>query len=191
MIFSFDMPAHGLSREKFLRWGKYELDLLRSLSNWISKNQNNGKEIILFGESMGGSLALQLGHIPSIKKIISDSAYSSLSGIFLHQGTKQYGFLAQLFLRPALFFAELLIGANFEDLSPINVVNTIDKPTLIIHSKQDRYTPVNHAHELIQKAKGNQKISSFITDWGAGHGQSFKSNPAAYTSKILEFISSH
>jgi pimeloyl-ACP methyl ester carboxylesterase len=190
-VWAFDLPSHGLSKGNTLTWGKYELPYLKTLITWITQKHASNKSLTLFGVSLGGALSLQLHHHPNVNKIISDSSYSSANKIFLHQGIKRYGEVAKLLLVPSIFLTELYTGINFEELSPKNVISKIEKPTLIIHSNSDDYTPVSHAKDLQRVANKNSNVAFYFTNWGASHGKSYHSKTSEYNKRLHRFLMSN
>ena len=58
---------------------------------------------------------------------------------------------------------------------------------LLIHSRQDGFTPVGHS-ELIYSRANQARTRLVIPDWEAGHGRSYTEQPAAYTEVVSEFL---
>lgn len=185
-VYSFDLPAHGNSIGKVLTWGKTELPYLKSIITYVHAMGNS--PIGLHGESLGGALAIQLSTLENVSYVIADSSYSKIEDIFLFQGQQRYGVIASTLIKPAMLVTELISGIDFEKVSPYSHVSSLLKPTLIIHSQADEYTPLSHGQQLKDETKNNPWVMTFFTDWGAGHGNSFDTNPKAYKTTVFQFL---
>ena len=97
--------------------------------DWIRKKtkyQNNN--IILYGESLGCGVAVELGLKYEFKSIILEAPFTSIGDI----GQKKY----------PIYPAKLLTIDNFNNLSKIDKILS---PLLIIHGKKDEITPYTHS----------------------------------------------
>ena len=127
-----------------------ELNLYKdaeSALNWIDKNTSFDKEnIILYGESLGSGVAVELGTRYKFKSIILEAPFTSISDI----AQKRY------FIYPVHF----LILDKFDNLSKINKVLS---PLLIISGKKDEIVPHEHSKKLFLKAN-EPKETVFIDE---------------------------
>lgn len=189
-IYAFDLPAHGEAEGDILTWGKHELPFLKEGLDLIKKRETSNARIGIFGESLGGALAIQLAGEPDVKYVISDSSYSRIKDIFLFQGIKRYGELTRWFLEPAMFVASRAVGVDFSKYSPVSHVDKVKIPLLVIHSETDEFTPFSHYTELKKTSENNPNVKFIATTWGALHGKSFETNKKEYASFVTSFIRS-
>ena len=109
--------------------------------NWAKNNTNyKNSNIILYGESLGCAVAVELGLYDKFKSIILESPFTSLGDI----GQKKY----------PIYPVKYLTLDKFDNLSKIERMLS---PLLIIHGKKDEIIPYNHSLELFQKAKKPKK----------------------------------
>jgi len=127
-----------------------ELNLYKdaeSALNWIDKNTSlDKKNIILYGESLGSGVAVELGTKYRFKSIILEAPFTSIPDI----AQKRY------FIFPVRF----LVLDKFDNLSKINKVFS---PLLIISGKKDEVVPHEHSKKLFLKAN-EPKETVFIDE---------------------------
>lgn len=88
-------------------------------------------------------------------------------------------------MEPAFWLSKLISNVELNLYSPVNRIKNSVVPTLLIHSKQDDYTPISHAIEL---QKANSSVKLIQTDWGASHSKSVDVKPNEYRKIIHRFI---
>ena len=113
----------------------------RAAIDWVKKNiyyQNT--DIILYGESLGCGIAIELGLKENFKSIILESPFTSIGDI----GQKKY----------PIYPVKFLTLDKFDNLSKIDKILS---PLLIIHGKKDEVIPYKHSIKLFEKASMPKK----------------------------------
>lgn len=111
---------------------------------WVENNTDYHKNnIILYGESLGCAVAVELGLQKKFKSIILEAPFTSLVDI----AKKKY----------PIYPVKYLTLDKFDNLSKINKISS---PLLIIHGKKDEIIPYNHSVRLFKKAKEPKKYVS-------------------------------
>lgn len=115
----------------------------------LQRRDVDAQKIILFGQSLGGALALDYaGFSPrrnQFRAVITDSAFSSYRGISREVMSRSW--ITTAFRWPL----SLLIS---EDYNPARGIARITpKPVLIIHGKADSIVPPHHAEKLYAAAQ--------------------------------------
>ena len=109
--------------------------------NWVKNNTDyENSNIILYGESLGSGVAVELGLKSSFKSIILEAPFTSVGDI----GQMKYP------IYPVKYFTL----DKFDNLSKID---KIVSPLLIIHGKKDEVVPYSHSLQLFEKAKNPKK----------------------------------
>ena len=109
--------------------------------NWVQKKTNYiNNNIILYGESLGCGVAVELGIKYKFKSIILESPFTSIGDI----GQRRY----------PIYPAKLFTRDKFDNLSKIDKLLS---PLLIIHGKKDEIIPYKHSLLLYEKAKKPKK----------------------------------
>ncbi len=108
------------------------------------------EDIILFGESLGSGVAVQIAAEKKFAAIVLEAPYSSISSV----AQRRYWFAP----------VSILLKDRFES---IKFASKISSPTLIIHGDADRVVPYDEGQKLFAAISAAQK--KLITVEGADH----------------------
>ena len=109
--------------------------------DWVNKNTSYRKtDIILYGESLGCGVAVELCLQDKFKSVILEAPFTSIVDI----GQKKYP------IYPVKFF-------TLDKFDNISKIDKISSPLLIINGKNDEVIPYTHGLQLFQKAKEPKK----------------------------------
>tara|TARA_B100000029_G_scaffold241104_1_gene238344 strand:- start:1460 stop:2260 length:801 start_codon:yes stop_codon:yes gene_type:complete len=112
-----------------------------SAIQWVKKKLNyNTDQIIIYGESLGSAVAVEMGTKYKFKSIILEAPFTSITEI----AQKRY------FLYPV----KSLILDKFDNFSKIDKIKS---PLFIISGKKDEIVPHSHSQKLYMKAKEPKK----------------------------------
>ena len=115
--------------------------------SWLKNfTPTNLEDIVLYGESLGSAVAVELATRYAFKSVVLEAPFTSISDI----AQKRY----------KIFPVKLLILDNFDNISKINKIFT---PILIISGKKDEVIPHSHSQKLFLKANEPKK-SVFIDE---------------------------
>jgi fermentation-respiration switch protein FrsA (DUF1100 family) len=154
-------------------------DIDAALRHLLTHQNVDPNRIVIFGQSLGGALAIfysaHSAYRANIRGLISDSAFSDYRQIARDN-------LAKFALTwPFQWLPWLLID---NDYTPIDAVALLDPiPLLIIHGDNDQAINMKHGQRLYERA--NQPKESLIVP-NAGHIQSLGS--AAARKQFLDFL---
>lgn len=186
----YDARGHGDSDRAILSFGANEReDLLRAVE-WLSARTALPRSRIgLIGWSYGAATVIQGASEAGgdVAFVVADSSFSSLGDIARVQARRQYGRWATIFVPGALLASSLRGGFDARDPAPISVVDDVRAPVLLVHSRQDGFTPVEHS-ERIYVESDQSRTRLVIPEWEAPHARSFTNNPVAYTAVVDRFL---
>ena len=74
------------------------------------------------------------------------------------------------------------------DLSPINYVDRIEAPLLVIHGKNDPRVPVSEAEQIVNALRSRGKVVEAIIFDDEGHGISKLHNRVRAYSAVVKFF---
>ncbi len=118
--------------------------------NHLNKIGYENSKIILFGESLGSGVAVQLAALNSqFKAVVLESPFSSIISV----GQSRYWFAP----------VSLLIKDRFDSIS---FAGKISSPVLIFHGANDEIVRIDEGKKLFEAIKSPKK---FIEVQGAGH----------------------
>ena len=186
----YDARGHGESDRDLLSFGVHEReDLLRAVEWLEAKTDLPRSKLGVIGWSYGAATAIQAASEPGgdLAFVVADSSYSSMGDIARVQARKQFGRWAELFVPGALLVSALRADFGGERPAPATVIADVRSPTLLIHSRQDEFTPVEHS-ELIYERSDKTHTRLVIPSWPAAHAHSYTENPAGYTAIVDGFL---
>ena len=132
---------------------------------WLNKKKVSNSQIILYGESLGSGVAVELGKENNFNGIILESPFTSIE----NSAKIYYPYLP----------VKLLLKDRYDSISKIKMINI---PILIMHGKKDDVIPFSMGKELFERAN-SPKYSYFTTE--DDHMMEF--NPSLLK-KIKDFI---
>ncbi len=160
-----DYRGYGLSKGSPSENGIY-LDGLAALSFLVAEKRIPQEDIILFGRSLGATVAVYLAESHQFAGMILVSPFSSGKDVAKATGL---GFLAPF------------IGDPFNSLQRIGQVEC---PTLVMHGKKDMVIP----HRLGQRlSEYSPSLVRFISIEGAGHNDIIQNDPQRFYRHISDF----
>ena len=113
---------------------------------WLNNKEVENNRIILYGESLGTGVAVEIGKKNNFNSIILESPFTSME----NAAKIYYPYLP----------VKLLLKDKYDSLKKIKTIKT---PILIMHGKKDDIVPFSMGKELFEKAN-NPKHSYFTTD---------------------------
>ncbi|MCF6199524.1 MAG: alpha/beta hydrolase [Hyphomicrobiaceae bacterium] len=126
------------------------------------------KDIIVYGESLGTGVAVQIAALREVGALVLEAPYTSLADLVRHR----WRFI------PAYKFLK-------DEFNSVEHIKKVTAPLLIVHSLEDEVIPIAFGRCLFEAAKGDKE---FLRVRGAGHFGLFRSGGWP---KICAFIENH
>ena len=139
----------------------------RKSVEWLNQAGIENKNIILYGESLGTGVAIELGKNNSFAGIVLESPFTSIADA----AKIYYPYLP----------IDLLIKDRYDSLKKIKSINT---PILIMHGKKDDIVPFKMGEELFDQA--NQPKFSYFSE-NDDHMMEFNDQLLNSLKKFLSF----
>jgi fermentation-respiration switch protein FrsA (DUF1100 family) len=166
--FIFDYRGYGISQGRPTEQGTY-LDV-RAAYRWLTKKKGiNPQDVIIFGRSLGGSIAAYLAARTKTRGLVIESAFTTYRAI----GRKFYPYM------PIKWFARF-------DYPTIDYVRKVRCPVLVIHSRTDEMIPFEFGLQLYEAAN---EPKEFVELYG-GHNDSFLISGETYKKGWLKWLKS-
>ena len=177
-VVMFDYPGYGKSEGVPTR-----TSVERSSSEWLQyfAKKHHNLPIFLFGQSLGGAIALssyiQNSPPKNIRGIIIDSTFSSYSRM-ARLKLKRKGLLYK-------YLSEFLPRFLSTDYDPITTISKINLPVLMLHSKTDSVVPFEEACLLLKESASE---IDFWVQVGPDHTGVFRPGFQDYREKLDRWI---
>jgi len=168
-VFIIDYRGYGQSEGKLTEKGTYR----DAEAAWIYLTETRGisaKKIIIFGRSLGASIATWLASKKMPAALIIESGFTSVPSM----AKRIYPFLPVSWL-------------TYFKYDTKNYVKNISCPVLVVHSKNDEIIPFDEGLEIFEAAP---KTKQFLEMRG-GHNDGFLVTGSAYVEGLRTFIHSN
>ena len=165
-VLIFDYRGYGLSQGTPDEAGTY-LDAEAALRYLTVHRAIDPRRIILFGRSLGGSIAAWLAARTDVMGLILESAFTSVSDL-----------AAGIY---PIFPVRRLSRFRYDTL---HYLQSVKVPVLVIHSRGDEIIPVTHGRRLYAHAP---EPKHFLEIDG-GHNDGFLQSRSRYTKGLQDFI---
>jgi len=166
--FIFDYRGYGHSQGKPSEEGTY-LDV-EAAYKWLTKEKKIPPDnIIIFGRSLGGSIAAHFAKKVEVRALIVESTFTSYADI----GKKFYPYM------PVRWFASF-------SYRTIDYIKDVHCPVMLIYSKNDEVVPFDFGLELYEAANEPKK---FVEIFGS-HNDGFLISGEIYRKAWTEWLKS-
>ena len=184
-IFMFDFRASGESEGDTVSMGYYErLDVLGAVDYLRSIHAK--EPFFGLGISMGAAaLTFAEKEEPVFNVLALDSMYTTIHKNTARRFKEVYNFPSFPFATTLTFFGGILIHANGFKVSPLESLQHIHVPVLIIQGNADTSVFIEDALALYNNA--NEPKLLWIVD-GAQHSGAYDANPQDYANVIDDFF---
>lgn len=164
-VFIFDYRGYGKSCGRPSEKGFYR-DADAAYNYLVSAKNIRPEKIILYGESLGGAVAIDLAARKEVRALITESTLTSTKDVAKA-------------IYP--FFPSFLISSRFDSAEKIKKVTI---PKLIMHSQADEIIPFSQSRRLFELAPEPKKHLRLI----GGHNTCYVDSKALYISGIDRFL---
>ncbi|MBU8879209.1 alpha/beta hydrolase [Bacillus sp. FJAT-29790] len=183
----YDHRRHGESGGKTTSYGHYEKFDLKAVVDWLKKEKGPKIKIGIHGESMGAAtMLLYAGMLEDGADFyIADCPFSDFKEQLAYRLKTEMKLPIKLVLPVADLFLRMRQKYSIKDVSPISVIENIQKPILFIHSQKDDFILPTMSKALFERKKGPKKLYLAVNGI---HAQSYNENREDYEKVIDEFL---
>jgi fermentation-respiration switch protein FrsA (DUF1100 family) len=188
-VLSPDLRSHGKSEGEYIALGwEDRIDIV----SWIEYlvNEDNNREIILFGVSMGATAILNAGGemLPNnVKMIIEDSGFTSSKDVFSYHLANTFDIPTFPLLPVVGWVGELRTGIPLEE-GPMYQLERCKLPILFIHGDKDALMPITMMYQMYNNYQGPKEK---LVIKNAGHVTSNEVDNKTYWDTITTFIATY
>lgn len=168
-LFIFDYRGYGRSSGRPSEQGTYR-DVEAAWNYLIQVRQKDPHEIVVFGRSLGGSIAAWVSQVYKPQVLILESAFTSLREVAPDHVP---GFLVKI-----------LVPDQYRTLQSLSMVHC---PVLILHSREDEIIPFHNGEALYTAAN---EPKEFVEIHGS-HNRGFLDSQLLYVAALDSFLSKY
>lgn len=182
-----DLRAHGESEGKYCTFGFYEKQDLSILVDSISKIKNLNLNIGIWGQSLGGAIALQ--SLEFDKRIcfgIVESTFSDLRTITHDYTRNKLGFDIPFVTDYLLWRAAYIADFDPDKVVPSESCKNISQAIFMVHGTLDDRIKFEYGKQNFDNLQCNEK--EFYEVKNANHLNVWKEGGDVYFTKVFEFL---
>jgi dipeptidyl aminopeptidase/acylaminoacyl peptidase len=179
--------AHGIRA----KWGEHDLpEQLAAVDELVGEGIADRDRLAVAGYSYGGFMtSWTIGHTDRFKAAVVGAPVTNQESFF---GTSDIG----------MWFAPWEMGASLTDgretfrrLSPINYVDKVTTPTLVLHGEADERCPIGQGEELFTGLVAAGKVlTEFVRYPGGSHmfiAQGRPSHRVDFNRRVVDWVTRH
>jgi len=182
-IVTIDLQAHGESSGEQICLGHLESHDVKAAVQW-ARVQTPRKKIAVIGTSLGGASALLASPL-SIDALVIESVYSTVTDAVHNRVCHKVGPLHHLLSPLLLYQLKPRIGVTPEQLRPIDHIDNVDCPILILSGDADRHCIADETRRMFAAAREPKSLHLFP---GAGHVDLYAYDQAVWSQRVLTFL---
>ena len=178
-----DFRNHGESDGDVTSMGYHEIKDARAAYTYLTA-QPGIEAVAIWGHSMGAGVAIKLMSEVDAAGLIVDAAFTDYPSQ-IHSGRISGAYPSAL---AEFFFIQLYGALSHADLTairPIDALEQVNRPVLIMHGSDDNAISLTHAKQL---AAVNPLARLSIFE-GGGHGSLLELEPDRYREEALAYLS--
>ncbi|MGN0452644.1 MAG: alpha/beta hydrolase [Ruminococcus sp.] len=189
-VLVIDTRANGKSEGSFVSVGIYESRDVPVWINYITENFPQNKEFYIHGICIGSAAAILAAAKPDfpkcVKAIVAEGPYHSFYESFrahlVDMGKPVYPVLWEIWL-----ICKIKCGINIKKDSPINNINKISVPLLVLSGKKDVFSLPEKTETLFAKCSSKKKRLVWFDEGSHSHLRIHAQEK--YDNEIIKFIS--
>lgn len=187
-----DLRAHGESGGSACTAGYYERsDLGQVIDQLRASRAGDTREIVLFGLSMGGAVALATAAQRSdVAAVVADGVYADFQRASMRH-MERSGMPGRSAQRAALWVARRVTGADFDAVRPADLISQVSCPVLVIEGAEDSLLGPEDWAALEQAVGVNRAAHPASAMWRVErveHLMPVVADPTRYRERVAAFL---
>lgn len=187
-----DLRAHGESGGRICTAGCMErTDLVQVIDELRAQKPAETRRLVLFGASMGAAVAAATAiDAANIAAVVLDSPYADFHRAAMAH-MNRIGAPGRLLQRLAIRLSEWLTHADYDSVSPANLIGQIPVPVLLIEASDDAFLAAEDRQALRRGIAAHAPEAGPAQIWtaeGAGHLMAISKDPESYRRTLAQFL---
>lgn len=185
-----DLRAHGESDGQFCTFGVKEKTDISSLINYLEGNGQISQPIGIWGQSLGGAVALQaLGTDKRLSFGIIESTFTDFRSITHDYANYHLGFDLSILTNYLINRSGKIGSFNPDDAEPLTFCSKINQPILMVHGTLDKRISINYGRKNYDALQSQKKLFLEVKD--AHHLNVWETKQLDYFKYVFKFIDSN
>ena len=183
-VLLFDFQAHGESPGKQITFGYLESKDAQAAVGFLRANAP-GERIGVLGVSLGGAAALLARPALNVDAIILEMVYPTINQAAGNRLAMRLGDWSRNLTPLLMWQLKLRSGFSAQDLRPIDHLNALKMPKLLIAGSEDQHTTLAESREMFAAAQEPKEL--WVVN-GAKHQDLDAYAKIEYEQRVLAFL---
>ncbi|POP46762.1 alpha/beta hydrolase [Superficieibacter electus] len=184
-VLLIDLPSHGESPGNAITFGFREAAGVNSAWHWLYQRVP-GSKIGVIGISQGGAALLMSDVRGKFDAVVLEMVYPTLQQAVHNRVAIRTGDALASVITPLLTLQlKPRLGFSADALRPVDHINQLGAPLLIVAGADDRHTPLIELQQMLARAHPPKSI------WvlpGVHHQDTFAHDPDAWKRHVIDFL---
>ena len=184
-VLLIDLPSHGESPGKAITFGFREATGVSAAWHWLHQHAPDNR-IGVIGISQGGAALLMSDVRDKFDAVVLEMVYPTLHQAVHNRVAIRTGDTLATVITPLLTLQlKPRLGFSADELRPVDHINQLGAPLLIVAGAQDRHTPLIESQQMLASARQPKAI------WvlpGVYHQDTFAHDPDAWKKHVIAFL---
>jgi len=186
-VMLIDLPGQGASTSPAVTFGLLEAEGVRAALEAL-RRRVPGKRIGVIGVSLGAASLVLCKDCPPVDAAVLESMYPTIEEAVEDRLRMRLGAAGVPLSRLLLWQLPLRLGIRTSELRPIERMDQLDMPLLVVAGSEDRHTLLAETERIYAAAKAPKSL--WVVQ-GAAHVDLHEYVPAAYEARVGEFLARH
>jgi len=182
-IVMIDLQSHGESPGENITLGHSEKHDVEAAVKYVKANYPESK-IGIVGWSLGGASALLASPL-DVDAMVLESVFSNVTDAVYDRVEMRVGPLKYIGAPILLAQLPMRLGISTDDLRPIDFMDKLHCPVMILAGNQDLHTPIDESQRMLDAANEPKELVTFA---GASHEDLLAFDEDLYREKVVEFL---
>lgn len=182
-----DLHAHGETAGERITFGLLESENIQAAVTFL-RQKFPGERIGAIGTSLGAAAIVLAKQPLNLNAVILESLHPTIEEAVENRLKLHFGEYAPVFLPLLLSQLQFYLDISTEELSPINHINNLDAPLLLISGTDDMHTTLPETERLFSAAREPKEL--WIVP-GAGHFNMHTYAGQEYEQHVSDFLFHH
>ena len=183
-VLLIDLPAHGESAGRAITFGVNESHGVQSARRWIG-SRRPGKPVAAIGVSLGGAAVL-LGPSPTgFDAVVLEAVYTDAHRALQNRMRMRVGPAAPMLGKLLEWQLEPRLRISLDQLRPIDRIDAVGAPVMVIAGGRDRHTTPAESAELFARARSPKEYWLLPQ---AAHQDFERLAPLDYEREVISFL---
>jgi pimeloyl-ACP methyl ester carboxylesterase len=188
-ILAVDLRAHGESEGVHSTGGYFERhDIEQILDQLRTARPADVRRIVLFGISLGSAVALAVAQQRAdlVDAIVLECPFSTFENAVTSHAVR-LGSPVKIVMPLAMRLAAAISGARFDEIRPIEALQTLTCPILVIQSGNDAFVGGADSQAIAEAVAHRANVTLWRVE-GAEHLLAIAVDPKTYADHVNDFI---